>query len=426
MVRTTIYLFIFSVLFYPFVIGGESWNKKTIEILLSSDSSIYEEGVAGLRSVIKAKTRTILLDVLVAEQENLSSYFNHVENSNMPLYIAMGPKAVNLARKYITKIPLLFTMVNSPKVLNLQKSNLCGVSMDISISDFFQTAKDINPDIRRIYSFYSTSQGEFLSGEGDYNDLQNKLLFTKVKLKTGQSLENALDNLEGQADAIYMPADPLYNQENFNLLSDFCRKNKVILMTSFRSLVKAGATFGLSPDYTKLGILTGEMANRILAGLSKCKDELIILPEEASFILNEGYAQKSNINLPESIIRRAKLTKLFRIGVVLLNELKLKSARIVFEGILKRDPGNKAADKYLDVIIEKQTGALTSKYLNLAQEYIAKKKYGKARENYIKILKLNPKSAIAKDGYRVSTYSYSEAVRKDANYLAGKGNRLLR
>lgn len=68
--------------------------------------------------------------------------------------------------------------------------------------------------------------------------------------------------------------------------------------------------------------------------------------------MNEKYAQDSGVAVPDAIVERAKLTKLFDVGLNLFNEGKLNSAKIVFEAILKRDPGNKSAFSFQQIILE--------------------------------------------------------------------------
>lgn len=80
-----------------------------------------------------------------------------------------------------------------------------------------------------------------------------------------------------------MVNDPLYSNVEFEQLSEFAKKNNIILMTSFPALVKVGATFGISPDYSKIGVLTGQIANRINMKTSTCGEERVILPDQSSF-----------------------------------------------------------------------------------------------------------------------------------------------
>ncbi|MCE9499915.1 MAG: peptide ABC transporter substrate-binding protein [Leptospira sp.] len=416
MIRFRIPLFVVVLIAFSFPVAAK--ENKVVEVLLSSDNTIYEQSLYGIQSVIKSEIKVSYLDILTSEQPDLSLYFRELESTGVPLFIAIGGAAAKVAREHLKKTPLIFSMVNSPKSLSLETGNICGVSMDISVGEFFQTLKDINPDSKGVYSFYSTPEGEYSASEGEYTDLKYKLYYHKKKLTSQNEFSSSLDDIKGKADAFYMVSDPLYGKTQFDLLSDFCKKNKIILMTSFTTLVKVGATFGISPDYSKIGVLTGQMADRILSGESSCQKERVQLPDQSSFYLNEGYAKDSGINVPEGIIERAKLTRLFTAGVGKLNEGKLKSAQIIFESILKKDPKNFAASAYKELVIEKLTGTETKKLLASAEKHFKEGRFSQSRADYQRILSINSNLSVAREGYDKSLLGQSEQERASGNNFA--------
>ena len=391
-------------------------NSGSIEILLSLDNNIYEQGLFGIQSSIESEYRVSYLNILNEEQGDLGKYFRELESSNVPLLIAVGPTAAKVAKENLINVPIVFAMVNSPKSLGLESGRLCGVSMDVPIQDFFRTLKEINPEARNVYSVYSTEEGAFSAVEGEYQDLTNKLLYYAKKTQTSSDFSKFLDSLSDQdVDGFYMVSDPIYDRKNFQLLSSFCKKNGIVLMTQFPSLVKTGATFGINPDYTKIGVLAGSMANRILSGSSNCKKEGVIYSDQTSFYLNESYAEESGLKLPASIIERARLTGLLSAGVNLLNDDKLKAARYVFESILKKDSKNPSAISYLNLIIEKMTGTKTKELMTLAKKYFDEGKYSQARIEYQKVLQINPNITAAREGIQSTLLTQSEQERAQAN-----------
>lgn len=412
---------IFFILSFSLLIKIFPAQRKTIEVLISSDNRIYEQGLYGIQSVIDHELKISYLDIITSENPDVSSFFKTVEESGTPFIITIGPSATKVAKENIKKIPIIFSMVNTPKSLGLDQGNICGVSMDISMGEYFQTLKDINPSIKNVYSFYSTNDGEFSSSEGEYTDLKYKLLFYKKKIANKQDFSKELKQIAGKAEAFLMVNDPLYGKNEFEELSKFSKENKIILMTSFPALVKVGATFGISPDYTKIGVLTGMMANRIAAGNSTCEEERVQLPDQSSFFLNETYAKESGINLPESIVERAKTTRLFDAGINLMNEGKLNSAKIVFEAILKKDPNNKAALSFQQLIIEKLSGTKTKELLESAENHMKNRRYPQARADYQRVLAINPSIQAAKDGIQASLQAQSEMERATGNDYARNG-----
>jgi ABC-type uncharacterized transport system substrate-binding protein len=393
---------------------------SSVEVILSSDNSIYEQSLYGIQSVIEREVNIRYLDIIATENLSIENYFQDLESSGIPLVITIGPQATKAAKDNLNKTPIVFSMVNNPKTLGLEQKNLCGVSMDVSTEEFFQTLVDINPKIRRIVGFYSNEDSKFSAEEGAFLDLRYKLLYTPYMIKPIE-FESKLEEIKETTDAFFMISDPLYNQSRFETLSSFAKKNGIILMTSFPTLVKVGATFAISPEYSKIGVETGLMANRILNGNSNCLQERVLLPSQSAFYLNEEYARDSGIKLPEQILERARLTKLFAAGIALLNEDKLTSSRKVFETILKKDPDNKAAQTYLSLVIEKMTGTRTRELLANASRFYESQQYAQARSEYQKVLSINPNNEIAKEGYKKSILAQSEQERARGNSFARSG-----
>jgi tetratricopeptide (TPR) repeat protein len=271
-------------------------------------------------------------------------------------------------------------------------------------------------------SFYSTSDGELLAGEGEYNDLKYKLFYKKDKVENINEFENKLESIKNSTDAFYMVNDPLYNKTRFEQLSEFCKKNKIVLMTSFPTLVKLGATFAVSPDYSKIGVLTGNMINRILKQESSCKQEGVVLPDQSSLYVNKEYSEASGIELPEVVLERARLTRLFTVGVNLMNEEKYKSAKIVFETILKRDPENKPAETYLQLLIEKLTKSKTDEIMARADKHFETRNFALAAQEYQSVLKINPNITIAAEKYKESILGQSESQRAQAAAYVANGD----
>ncbi len=385
---------------------------EPIEVLVSSDTNIYATGLIGLQSVVGVPLRIRYLDSLIEEEPDLEGYFRRLEQNQAPLVITVGPGATRIALDHLEKTPVLFSMVHSPRSFNPAAGRICGVSMDISISEYFRTLKEIAPGARRVQAFYSARESEYTVGEGEYLDLRYGLHYARVRVERKDRFFSVLENQTGGVDAVYMIPDPLYDQERFEQLSAYCKKNKIVLMTGFASLVRAGATFGITPDYGRVGVLTGEMANRVLSGQSNCAKEGVGFVDQTAFYLNESFASESGVVVPETIKERARLTRLFNAGVNFMNTGKLKSARIVFDAILARDPDNRPASGYRRMVIERQTGAQTGALLAAARKYYAEENYPLAIRDFKRVMDINPNHDEAVRGYRQGLLAQSERDRQ--------------
>ncbi|MBE7411184.1 MAG: peptide ABC transporter substrate-binding protein [Leptospiraceae bacterium] len=392
-------------------------ERKEVLVLLSSSNRFYEEGLIGLRSTLQVEPKIQFIDIIESEYPNIDNYFKEVQSTKPDLVITFGLKATQLAKEYLSNIPIMFSMVNSPKTLNLNKNKICGVVSEIEIKEYFQILKDISPNIKKVYSFYSDQTGEQQATEGDFNDLKFNFLYTKRKVNPNINFQSVLDQIKGEVEAILMVNDRLYNQKNFEILSNFCKKNKVILITSFPSILKAGATFSISPDYNKIGVRSGELANQLLLKSQECKEGPFLFLQESIFAVNESYAKESGVVLPSSIIERARLSRIFSKGVYLLNTGKVKSARNIFIALSKKDPENKNIKEYIQKATEKLTGEQTHLLLIQGKDYYEKKNFSSALEIFKKVLSLNPDSLEAQHYLEESKKSASEKEYNEAIQL---------
>ena len=396
-------------------------NPKKILALLSSDTDIYARNLNGIQSRLRSELKINYLDNLTDQEEEIAAYFARLEKSETALVLTIGPRATRVALRHLKKIPVLFSMVQTPRNLGPLLGQSCGVAMDIPMSEYFKALKEISPRAKRVAAFYSTEQGRFLAGEGEYNDLRHGLYFEKIKVNRKVDMEKILNDIGPGLDAVFLVPDPLYDRTRFGLLSNFCKKNGIILMTGYTSLMRAGATFAITPDYNQIGEMAGDMANRILSGQSACNDEGVLFSNKSIFYLNEAFASQSNIKIPRAVSERARLTRLLNAGILLYGKGKLKSSRIVFETVLKKYPENKIALSYKEKLQDMETGARTGKLMGEARAFIKAKNYAPAISAYRKVLELNPRHRAARIELARSRRLKSEEERARGNSLAKRG-----
>ncbi len=396
-------LILLIVYLFNFAIYSDA-NK--IKVLLTSDNSIYEQALFGLQSSFDGELEILYLDELEANESNLQNLYRELDNSNT-FVISIGKGATYSIQENTKKVMILFSMVSNPKSLNLKSNRFCGVSMDVPMDLFFTTLKDINSNAKTVLSIYSNSEGEYISEAGEHIDLKYNLIFTKQETNRDK-LPNILQDLNQKPDAIFIPPDPIYDSTNFDFISAYSQKNSIILMSSFPAFVRSGVTFGISPDYTNIGIETGNLANTIKSGKSSCPNAGFLFPNQFNLLLNEDYAAKSRIKIPDSLIERAKKSKLFSAAVQLLNEEKWKSAKAIFENLLTSDPNNKSLLYYHQIALQKISGSQTNEILSRAKSFYDSGNFLQSKTEYQKALSINPNLNIAKEGIQKSVISQSE------------------
>lgn len=376
-------------------------ESARIAVLVSSDTGIYADALTGLQSVVESPhTEVTYLDTLDEDESARRAYFESVRNAD--LLVTIGSAATRTAIRYAGDQRIVFSMVNAARTLGVRsKPGACGVSMDVSLREFFKSLKDLSPGATRVYAFYSTDEGEYLAQEGDHLDLRYGLDFHRVRLSDRDALGSALADVRGKADAIYLVPDALYDSESFQVLSEFCKANGIVLMTSFSSLMQAGATFSVRPDYTRIGSMTGEMVRRVLSGQS-CTESgaFVVFPEQTFFSVNESYARDSGLTIAPEILRRGQRTRLFLAAVNLMNEGKPRSALSAFRSILRDDPANAAARTYQDRLVERISGDKTRGIIETARRFVRENNFERALQSYRQVLDINPGHLEAQEGIR--------------------------
>lgn len=377
-----------------------SEDSPRIAVLVSSDTGIYADALTGLQTSVESPgTEITYLDTLEESDASRREYFESIRSAD--ILVSIGTAATRTAIEHAGTQKIVFSMVNAARTLDLSRAGICGVSMDVSLAEFFKSLRDVAPAARRVYAFYSTSEGEYIASEGDHLDLRYGLKYTRVRISDRAALKPALAEIKGKADAIYLVPDALYDSESFQILSEFCKQNGIILMTSFSSLMQAGATFSVRPDYTRLGAMTGDMVRRVLGG-RPCTDGgvSVVFPEQTFFSVNETYAKESGLTIAPEILRRGQRTRLFLAAVNLMNEGKPRSALSAFRSILREDPANAAARTYQDLLTERISGDRTRGIIEMARRYVRENQFERALQSYRQVLDINPAHLEAQEGSR--------------------------
>ncbi|HMV77108.1 MAG TPA: ABC transporter substrate binding protein [Leptospiraceae bacterium] len=410
---------LFIILIFFSDAAGAETESLPVEVLLSSNNSIYLSILRNIQSVFSGRLNFQYMQSM--NEAELKDFFYRTENRGAKLLIALGNQAALAAKENLKNTPVLYSLVNSPRALGFNSSsNTCGIHIDVPVEQFFSTLKEIRPDAKRVAAFYSGNAGEMLVNEADYADSHFGILFQKIKIEKNEFSEK-LNELKGRADAFYMVPDSVYTQENFEILSRFAKENRIILMTQIPFIVNVGTAFSITPYYARAGSMIGEMANEIFAGRLECTGGYASAVREFSFNLNREYAEESGTVIPENILKRAENSRLLSEGISHFEKGNLEISSLVMEKILKADPANTTAVYYKNAINFRLNGEKIQELFAKAKKYRDEKNYRNERDAFSRILVLQPGDPEAKQGIQKSLQAESEAERLEGERLeAGK------
>lgn len=417
--------FVLLILTAPVSVFVVEAKAGMVAVLLSSNNSIYETTLTGLRISLAEHNLDVQYldgDEITGAGANPAAYFRKLNGPEIDLVVAIGPAAAGLAVENVREKTVLITMVPALRQMTAGDRPVCGVITTVPIALYFATLREISKSARDVVAFYSTGEAGFVAAEGEYFDVQHGFQYRRKQISPGDFADELRAQV-GRADAFYMVADPMFDRERFEKLSNFARDNGVVLMAGFAPLVSLGATFGYSPDYHQIGLLTGAMGERILSGASTCAAEGLRAPERSAFLfyVNEEYARASGVDLPPEIVQRARTVRLVRAGVQLFQEGKFNSSRSIFTAILKHDPENPTARYYVNAISNEVNGEKLRALMKSAEQAFADRDYVRASSLYEQVLKINPNATRAREGRVAAGRALSEQQRQQAAVQSRQG-----
>ncbi len=382
---------------------------ETVPIVLPFNNPYYQKIASGFQKSFPHSTKIIYLKIQSTDEED-DPMIKAIRDLSPSLIIAIGDETVLRVRKQIKDIPLLVSMVNSLRSLEPENSNLCGYEMSLQIIEYYKILKQIKPEAQKIYALYSTEKSSQILDKGITEDIYNGLVLIKKEISEKDNFSSELEKLPKDADAFIVLNDPIYDEKNFLNLSSYSKKNKIVLFAPYSSLVDLGATLTLAPDYKNLGGITAEFANLILNKKDSCKIGPFFKFQNYLLYLNEDYANESGISIPDSLRKRIQSDKLILKGIELIDKNMIKSARIVFDKIVKDDSKNELANYYLERLIYDQTKEEITNLLIKGKTLFDNKQLESARKVYAEIIKINPNHLEAKT-------MYSECLKKESEIL---------
>ena len=403
-------------LFFLFFSMQISPEEESLEILLSSNNSIYLSTLQSIQSTSKRKLNLNFTNSM--NESELKDFFSSLEKKKAPLLITLGQQASLTAKENLANVSILYSLMNAPRALGFNyKSNTCGIHIDVPIQEIFRALKDIKPEAKNIAAFYSNNAGELLVNEADYTDSLHGIIFHKIKIESKSDFTEKLFELKNKIDAFYIVPDAIYTEDNFEILSKFAKENKIVLMTQIPFIVNVGTTFSITPYYARVGTFIGELANEVLAGKVDCKYGYANSVKEFSLSLNKSFAEESGIALPANILKRAENSRLLIEGIHFYERGNLDVSNLVMEKILKEDPTNFTAFYYKNFINQRINGDKIAEFFRQAKDFRTAKNYKKEREKYNLILSLQSDNQNAKLGFQESLVLESESEREEGERL---------
>lgn len=222
---------------------------------------------------------------------------------NPDVVLAIGMDSLNHAQS-LKDVPVVYTMVPYPELVNPARMNISGVSMRISPEKYLDTMLAVFPDAKRIGVVYDPKNMEAFIIEASQLAGPKGIELVLKKTYNSGSVPSLIDSLKEKIDILWMlPDTTVINSETINYMLLFSFQNKAPLFTFSKKYLEMGAVAALTIDPFDLGAQAGEIAKKLSAE-GNVKTPVRINARKAVLSVNKKVAKKMGIRIREEIINR--------------------------------------------------------------------------------------------------------------------------
>lgn len=278
----------------------EGYSQK-IEIIMSSDAGPFVKIANSYEIAIKAKgmTETGKYNLNVKDAQEIADAVNL---SKPDFVITIGTKAAKMANEKLSAQRRIYTALLNPE--EFMASEICGISLNLSEEEKFTRLAEYFGSFRRCGVFYSAKSEKILSV---INVACKKLgiAVVAVKINNNSDLTEAIDELKGKVDFLYMVPDiDIYNSNSVEQFLKSCVQSRIPVVGLSESYTKGGALISFDCDYSDIGLQTAILTETISKKSSSgCKET----PRKVIYYLNGHIAEHLGIILRPEILSGARL-----------------------------------------------------------------------------------------------------------------------
>ncbi len=185
--------------------------------------------------------------------------------ASAPVVVAVGNKALGVARQTAGNVPVVFCMVLGVTQAMLSPT-VTGVPLESDPRATFAHLRAVAPKAVRLGVIFNPQASEILIAEAQ-KAAGTLGLTLKLKPVSGPlEIKDAASALAGTVDALWLPPDPrLFSKELFAFLLSFASERNLPLIGFLDSFTQAGALASVSADFGDIGIRAGKLAAEIQA-----------------------------------------------------------------------------------------------------------------------------------------------------------------
>ncbi|PWG00061.1 tryptophan ABC transporter substrate-binding protein [Levilactobacillus bambusae] len=247
------------------------------------------------------------------DQSNLKTMSTRFVNENVSAMIGIATPSAQALANATTKTPIILGAITDPKGAGLVKSNthpggnITGVSDQAPLAEQLDLIQKIMPNMKTLGIIYTSSDDSATAQYHKFKALcqQKHVNLKAYSIANTNDLNQVSQQMVSEVDAVYVPTDNTVASAMQTLVAN-ANHAKVPVFPAVDSMVKAGGVATMSINQYDLGVETGKMTAKILAGKATPADTPIHFVKHGELVVNPTQADKIGITIPNSLIKEAK------------------------------------------------------------------------------------------------------------------------
>ncbi|GEO81488.1 ABC transporter substrate-binding protein [Pararhodospirillum oryzae] len=225
--------------------------------------------------------------------------------------VAIATPSAQTAAAVAGSIPVVFSAVTDPVGAKLVRSMeepggpITGTSDMLPLDRHLAMIRSIMPGAKRLGVMYNSGEANSVTLVARLKELAGAAGFTIVESTAPRSSDvlDAARFLVGKVDAIYVPTDNTVIS-SLEAVLKVGIDNKIPVFTGDTASVERGSVAAVGFDYHDLGLQTGHIVSRILAGTDP-RTIPVETVQKNDLYINLGMAERMGLTLPEDMIKNA-------------------------------------------------------------------------------------------------------------------------
>jgi putative ABC transport system substrate-binding protein len=268
-----------------------------------------------LRELGWIEDRTVAIEYRWAEgrSERFAEIATEFVRLKVDVIVTSSTPAVTAAKRATSVIPIVFAIAADPVGTGLVASlarpggNVTGLSIQSTdlAAKRLALLREVVPSLRRlaIMTNLGNSASALETGEVQAAARALGLEANTVEIRRPEDIAPAFEAIEGRADAVYVPTEPLVltNRVRINTLALGARLPTIY---SGREYVESAGLMSYGPNRPDLFRRAGDIADKILRG-TKPGDIPVEQPTKFDLVINLTTAKALGLKIQESFLLRA-------------------------------------------------------------------------------------------------------------------------